>query len=68
MALGDATKLIEQGRRTDLGAPGHWVAGSFQGTAAAFQESLSSMPISILAAMLAVYIVLGVVYASYIHP
>ncbi|MBO0738866.1 MAG: efflux RND transporter permease subunit, partial [Alphaproteobacteria bacterium] len=42
--------------------------GSFQGTAQAFQASLSSMPILIAAAILVVYIVLGVLYESYIHP
>ena len=44
------------------------VHGSFQGTAAAFQASLSNQPILILAALLAVYIVLGVLYESTIHP
>ena len=43
-------------------------SGSFQGTAAAFQESLSSEPILIAAALLAVYIILGILYESYIHP
>ncbi len=44
------------------------IHGSFQGTAAAFQDSLSSEPLLILAALLAVYIVLGILYESYIHP
>jgi multidrug efflux pump len=44
------------------------VHGSFQGTARAFQESLGSQPWLILAALLAVYIVLGVLYESYVHP
>ncbi len=44
------------------------IHGSFQGTAAAFQDSLSSEPILILAALVAVYIVLGMLYESYIHP
>ena len=44
------------------------IHGSFQGTAAAFQDSLSSEPILILAALVAVYIVLGILYESYIHP
>jgi len=44
------------------------VQGSFQGTAQAFQDSLSSEPILILAALGAVYIVLGILYESYIHP
>jgi multidrug efflux pump subunit AcrB len=42
--------------------------GSFQGTAQAFQASLSSMPLLVAAAILVVYIVLGVLYESYIHP
>ena len=44
------------------------VSGSFQGTAQAFQASLSSMPLLVAAAILVVYIVLGVLYESYIHP
>ncbi|HEY1258512.1 MAG TPA: efflux RND transporter permease subunit, partial [Stellaceae bacterium] len=44
------------------------VVGSFQGTAQAFQASLSSMPLLVAAAILVVYIVLGVLYESYIHP
>jgi HAE1 family hydrophobic/amphiphilic exporter-1 len=66
VSLGEATQLIEKAKE-DLGAP-ETVVGSFQGTAAAFQESLSSMPILIMAAMLSVYIILGVLYESYIHP
>ena len=66
VSLGEATQLIEKAKE-DLGAP-ETVVGSFQGTAAAFQESLASMPILILAAMLSVYIILGVLYESYIHP
>jgi len=66
VSLGEATKLVE-GAKAELGAPST-LTGSFQGTAAAFQESLSSMPILILAALLSVYIILGVLYESYIHP
>jgi hydrophobe/amphiphile efflux-1 (HAE1) family protein len=44
------------------------LTGSFQGTAQAFQDSLSSMPLLLLAAVLVVYIVLGILYESYIHP
>jgi len=44
------------------------IHGSFQGTAAAFQDSLSSQPLLILAALVTVYIVLGILYESYIHP
>ena len=66
VSLGDATKAIEQAK-ADLGAPESLV-GSFQGTAQAFQESLSTMPVMIMAAVLSVYIILGVLYESYIHP
>ena len=66
VSLGEATQLIEKAKE-DLGMP-ETVVGAFQGTAAAFQESLSSMPILILAALLSVYIILGVLYESYIHP
>jgi HAE1 family hydrophobic/amphiphilic exporter-1 len=66
VSLGEATKLIEQ-TKAELGAPAT-LTGAFQGTAAAFQESLSSMPVLILAALLSVYIILGVLYESYIHP
>jgi HAE1 family hydrophobic/amphiphilic exporter-1 len=65
-SLGDATRLIEQTRQ-QLGAPVS-LQGSFQGTAQAFQESLASEPILIAAALLAVYIILGILYESYIHP
>ena len=44
------------------------VHGGFQGTAQVFQQSLANEPILILAALLAVYIVLGILYESYIHP
>jgi multidrug efflux pump len=66
VSLGEATQVIEQTNR-DLGLPGT-VHASFQGTAAAFQDSLANEPILILAALLAVYIVLGILYESYIHP
>ncbi len=66
VSLGEATKAIEAAR-DDLGAPAS-LNGAFQGTAAAFQESLSSMPLLILAAIASVYIILGVLYESYIHP
>jgi multidrug efflux pump len=64
--LGTATRAIDQAEQ-EMGMPGS-IHGSFQGTAAAFQDSLSSEPILILAALLAVYIVLGMLYESYIHP
>src|SRR5207248_10940988 len=50
-----------------IGLPGR-VHGSFSGTLQAFQESLASEPFLILAALAAVYIVLGILYESYIHP
>jgi HAE1 family hydrophobic/amphiphilic exporter-1 len=65
-SLGQATQLIEQTRQ-QLGAPVS-LQGAFQGTAQAFQESLASEPILIAAALLAVYIILGILYESYIHP
>jgi HAE1 family hydrophobic/amphiphilic exporter-1 len=66
VSLGQATKAV-QDARDKLGAPLS-LTGSFQGTAAAFQESLASEPILIAAALLAVYIILGILYESYIHP
>ena len=65
-ALGDATRLIEEAQ-LQMRFPAT-IHGSFQGTAAAFQDSLSSQPLLILAALVAVYIVLGMLYESYIHP
>ena len=53
--------------RDKLGAP-RTLTGSFQGTAQAFQQSLATEPILIAAALLAVYIILGMLYESYIHP
>ncbi len=66
ISLGEATQLIERANR-EVNLP-TTVHGSFQGTAAAFQSSLSSEPVLILAALAAVYIVLGILYESYIHP
>jgi multidrug efflux pump subunit AcrB len=51
----------------DIGMPSS-IRGSFAGTAQAFQKSLSNQPILILAALITVYIVLGILYESYIHP
>jgi len=65
-SLSDAVTAIKAAER-DLGFP-PTVRGSFQGTALAFQASLSNQPILILAALIAVYIVLGVLYESFIHP
>jgi len=66
VSLGDATRLIDDAERT-MGFPAT-IHASFQGTAAAFQDSLSSEPLLILAALVTVYIVLGILYESYIHP
>jgi multidrug efflux pump subunit AcrB len=65
-SLGDATRAIQEAQ-LQLRMPGS-IHGTFQGTAAAFQDSLSSQPLLFLAALTAVYIVLGVLYESYIHP
>ena len=65
-ALGQAVDAINRAA-DQLNIPAT-VLGSFQGAAQAFQASLSSMPLLIAAAILVVYIVLGVLYESYIHP
>ena len=65
-SLGDATKAIERVEK-EIQLPAS-IHPSFQGTAAAFQNSLASEPFLILAAIITVYIVLGVLYESYIHP
>jgi multidrug efflux pump subunit AcrB len=65
-SLGQATVLLQQAAR-ELNMPAT-VQGSFQGTAQVFQSSLNSLPILLLAAILAVYIVLGMLYESLIHP
>jgi multidrug efflux pump len=65
-SLGEATNAIQQAEK-DIQLPAS-IHASFQGTAAAFQNSLSSEPFLILAAIITVYIVLGVLYESYIHP
>ncbi len=66
VALGDATKLIQQAM-LDLRMPGD-IIGSFAGNAQLLVDSLSTLPILILTALLAVYIVLGMLYESLIHP
>src|SRR5262249_45612800 len=66
VSLSQATAAIED-EMHKLGVPAS-VRGSFQGTAKMFQQSLGNEPILIAAALLAVYIVLGVLYESYIHP
>jgi multidrug efflux pump len=65
-ALGDIVPLI-QAVGSEIGMPTS-IQGSFQGTAQAFQDSLSNQPLLILAAIVAVYIVLGILYESLIHP
>ncbi|HEX4098632.1 MAG TPA: efflux RND transporter permease subunit, partial [Caulobacteraceae bacterium] len=66
VALSQATQAVETAR-DQIGAPSTLTA-SFQGNAQAFQQSLSSEPILILAALIAVYVILGVLYESFIHP
>jgi multidrug efflux pump subunit AcrB len=66
MALGDAVTAIER-VQAEMGMPSA-VHASFQGTAQAFQDSLKNEPYLILAAIVAVYIVLGILYESLIHP
>ena len=66
VALGQAVTAIEAGTR-QLGLPAS-IQGSFQGTAQAFRASLANEAALILAALVTVYIVLGVLYESYIHP
>ncbi len=66
VSLGQATDAIEKAEKS-INFPAT-IHGSFQGTAAAFQDSLRDEPILILTALLAVYIVLGILYESYIHP
>jgi multidrug efflux pump len=65
-SLGEATTAIEQAQK-DLNMPAS-IQASFQGTAQAFRASLTNEPLLILAAIITVYIVLGVLYESYIHP
>jgi multidrug efflux pump len=65
-SLSDAVTVIEQ-TMNRLGVPAT-IHGSFQGTAQAFQASLANEPVLILAALVTVYIVLGILYESYIHP
>jgi HAE1 family hydrophobic/amphiphilic exporter-1 len=66
VALGDAVDAIDKAAN-ELGMP-NTVIGSFQGNAQAFQSSLSSEPALIAAALVVVYIILGMLYESFIHP
>jgi len=66
VSLGGAVAAVEEATR-GIGLPAS-IRGSFQGTAEAFRASLVNEPLLILAALVTVYIVLGVLYESYIHP
>jgi len=66
MALSEAVKTLQQMEQS-IGMPGR-IHGSFSGTLQAFQSSLANMPLLIITALAAVYIVLGILYESYIHP
>jgi HAE1 family hydrophobic/amphiphilic exporter-1 len=66
VALGDAVRELNQAK-VDIGMPAE-ITGNFQGAAQAFQSSLASQPWLILAALVAVYIILGVLYESFVHP
>ena len=66
VALGQAVSAVQKAER-ELGMPAA-IRGTFQGTAQAFQDSLRTEPWLILAAIVAVYIVLGILYESLIHP
>jgi len=66
VSLGEATASVDS-RMARLGVPAS-IHGNFQGTAKAFQQSLANEPFLIGAALVAVYIVLGVLYESYVHP
>ena len=65
-SLSDATREIDNALHR-LGVPSS-VHGSFQGTAKTFQQSLNNQPLLILAALVAVYLVLGILYESLVHP
>ncbi|MEY4195764.1 MAG: hypothetical protein RLZZ226_2132, partial [Pseudomonadota bacterium] len=66
VALSDATRVVEE-TLTQLGVPAS-IHGGFQGTAKTFRESLDSQPWLIATALLSLYIVLGMLYESYVHP
>jgi HAE1 family hydrophobic/amphiphilic exporter-1 len=66
VALGQATDAVQKAMN-ELGVPAT-LSTSFQGTAQAFQQSLSTVPLLILAALVVVYLILGILYESYIHP
>lgn len=66
VALGDAVRMLDQAKN-EIGMPAS-IIGNFQGAAQAFQSSLANQPWLILAALVAVYIILGVLYESFVHP
>ena len=66
-SLGEAVAAVNRVQKDDLDMPPS-IQAAFQGTAEAFQASLANEPLLILAALITVYIVLGVLYESYIHP
>ncbi len=66
VSLGEATQVIENARR-EIETPVTLI-GTFEGNARAFQESLATVPLLIIAALIAVYLILGILYESLIHP
>jgi Cu/Ag efflux pump CusA len=66
VALGQAVEAISAAA-LDIGMPGS-IIGTFQGNAQAFQNSLSTTPVLVCAALIVVYIILGILYESFIHP
>jgi len=66
VSLSEATKIINE-TMSSLGVPAS-MHGSFQGTAKVFEQSLKNQPWLILAALVSIYIVLGILYESYVHP
>ena len=65
-SLSAATRAITEAQ-AEIHMPAN-IHGSFQGTAKVFQQSLSSEPLLVLAALVAIYAVLGILYESYVHP
>ena len=65
-ALGQAVTAIQQAQ-AQMGVPGS-ITGTFQGNAQAFQDSLKSEPLLVAAALVVIYLILGILYESYIHP
>ncbi|MBC7579929.1 MAG: multidrug efflux RND transporter permease subunit [Tardiphaga sp.] len=66
VALGQATEAVQNAIQ-EINAPST-LSGTFQGTAQAFQQSLATVPLLIMAALVVVYLILGILYESYIHP